>query len=184
MVRFLERKFKKRSLTHTILPASRCVRHCLLHDTRLLASKRGGGFGFSLPAITLITLELIIMAILSKVTGLFRISSSQFAHLLYWNDLLNHFWVSSPLQTTSFERSKTPCKHHRRQNFGPGICLQKLLWYRELWMLLPRVLFLQSWIGRTEIGNLLFSIMCLSIWTISIDCVNIYFILRTCWSCC
>lgn len=39
-------------------------------------------------------------------------------------------------------------------------------------------------LGRKKIGKLMFSIMCLSIWTISIDCVNIYFILRTCWSCC
>lgn len=44
---FLERKFKKKLLTHITLPAFKCVRHCVLKDTRLLARKSGGGvFGF------------------------------------------------------------------------------------------------------------------------------------------
>lgn len=81
---FLERKFKKKLLTHITLPAFKCIRHCLLKDTRLLARKSGGGvFGFCcfsnlfsgmeawLPAITLIALELVIMAILSKDLVLF-----------------------------------------------------------------------------------------------------------------
>lgn len=168
---------KKNGFIRIILLASGWLRYCLLRATR---SVRGGKKNTLLLLVVtqfaiqtdLLFLSWKLVIILVALKPMFLVIlrevliNSDF--LLYcfipvcWSVLLGlvkdqctktGFGFVIPLQTTSFEHSRTPCRHHRWQHFRPRTCLQKLLWYWELRMLLPRVLFLQTWIGREKDGK-------------------------------